>query len=331
MVKKSLAIVLFIVVTIGFLYGFITYNKGLTDMLGKKIDPSAVVLPENTSEPEEQETEAPETEESDSEEPESDEPDPDEPLEEPDETSELVVIPYIIGLHKEDAVKALEENNLVAEIHLEYIDGVEKDYVFYQRPPRNQEVPEGTTVSFSVSRGPYGSSAKEEKVIVPSLTGKSQAQAENALKDVNLLMKVKEAYSSQVAKGNVITQDTAAGKEVVEGNTVTVTVSSGKEPLQQVVVPNVVGMTRSAAESLLESKGLKAAASSVDSDKPVGEIVKQSTASGVSVSPGTSITISVSKGPQPTIPPEEPTDPPEEPTDPEETPPEEPALSLIHI
>jgi len=117
MVKKSLAIVLFIVVTIGFLFGFVTYNKRLSDMLGKKIDPSTVVLSENQVEPVEEETEMPE------EEPETE--DEEDPLKETGEASELVIIPYIIGLHQEDAVKALEEKNLVAEIHLEYIDGVE--------------------------------------------------------------------------------------------------------------------------------------------------------------------------------------------------------------
>lgn len=318
MLKKSLAILLFIVVTIGFLFGFVTYNKRLSDMLGKKIDPSVVVFPVNPSEPDEQETGTQDEEEPETEKPELNEPEEENPLEEPDETSELVVIPYIIGLHQEDAVKALEDKNLVAEIHLEYIDGIEKEYVFYQRPPRNQEVPEGTTVSFSVSRGPYGSSTQEEKAIVPSLTGKTQAQAENALKNANLLVKVKEVYSSQVAKGNVISQDTSAGREVAKGSTVTITVSSGKEPLQQVVVPDVVGMNKSAAASLLESKGLKAYVISVESDTAIDEVINQSTASGVTVNPGTTITISVSKGPQPSVPPEEPIDPPEE------TPPEEP-------
>ena len=313
MVKKSLAIVLFIVVTIGFLFGFVSYNKRLSDMLGKKIDPSIAVLSENPSVPDEQETETPE------EEPETE---GENPLEETDEASELVVIPYIIGLHQEDAVKALEEMNLVAEIHLEYIDGVEKEYVFYQRPPRNQEVPEGTTVSFSVSRGPYGSSSQEKKAVVPSLVGKTQAQAEKALKDENLLMKVKETYSSQVAKGNVISQDTSARKEVDEGSTVTITVSSGKEPIQQVVVPNVVGMSHSAAVSLLESKGLKADVTSVESEKAKDVVIKQNSPSGAYVNPGATIIITVSKGPietpeEPVDPPEETPDPPEEPIDPE--------------
>lgn len=315
--KKSLAIILFIVVTIGFLYGFITYNKRLSDMLGKKIDPIAVVLPENPSEPEKQETETP-----DEQEPETGEEEEEDPQEEPDETSELVIIPYIIGLHQEDAVKALEENDLIAEIHLEYVDGVEKDFVFYQRPPRNQEVPKGTTVSFSVSRGPYGSSSEENKAVVPSLIGKTRAQAENALKEADLLMKVKEAYSSEVAKGNVISQDTSSGKVVGVGSTVTITVSSGKEPVQQVVVPDVIGMTQSAAVSLLESKGLKAAVAAVDSERAVGEVLRQSSVSGSYVNAGATITISVSKGPveivEPIDPPEDTPDPPEEPVDPEE-------------
>jgi len=148
------------------------------------------------------------------------------------------------------------------------------------------------------------------------LVGKTQAQAEKALKDVNLLMKVKEIYSSQVTKGNVISQDTSARKEVDEGSTVTITVSSGKEPIQQLVVPNVVGMSRSAAVSILESKGLKADVTSVESEEVKDVVIKQNSASGTYVNPGATITITVSKGPIET--PEEPFDPPEETPDPEE-------------
>ena len=184
--KKSIAVIVFIVVTIGFLYGFVTYNRQLREMLDKEISPQVVVMPDETEKPQPPVTEAPPISEQDTEETE----------EEEEETSELVVIPYIIGLHKEDAVKALEERNLVPEIHLEYVEGVEKEYVFYQRPPRSQEVPAGTTVSFSVSRGPYGSSDTETKVMMPIVMGKTRAQAEKVLVETGLLVKIQERRST---------------------------------------------------------------------------------------------------------------------------------------
>ncbi|MFH5835461.1 PASTA domain-containing protein [Proteiniclasticum sp. C24MP] len=311
MVKKSIAVILFIVVTIGFLYGFITYNKRLSDMLDKEINPQAVVMPEQPEKPGEVVTETPEESGSDTEMPEEEE-----PQEEPEEALELVVIPYIIGLHEEDAVKALEERNLVPEIHLEYVDGVEKEYVFYQRPPRNQEVPEGTVVSFSVSRGPYGSSDTEAKSIVPSVIGKTQAQAEKAIKDAGLLVKVRESYSNEVMKGNVISSDTAAGREVKEGSTVTITVSIGKEPSQQVMVPDVTGRSLSEAETLLRNAGLHVSTTQAYSDVVQEGMVISQNPGAILVEPGSTVNITISRGKEPE--PEEPEEPsePEEPVDP---------------
>lgn len=317
MVKKSIAVILFIVVTIGFLFGFITYNKRLSEMLDKEINPQAVVMPENPEDSDDGLTEAPVDNESEVEEPDE----VDEQIEEPDGDSELVIIPYIIGLHKEDAIKALEDKNLVPEIHLEYVEGVEKEYVFYQRPPRNQEVPEGTTVSFSVSRGPYGSSEDEMKVAMPSVIGKTRTQAERALRKAGLLLKVRESYSSEVAKGIVISSDTAAGKEVEEGSTVTLTISLGEEPIQQVMIPAVIGRTRSEAVNLIENAGLTVSITEVYSDTvPVGVVITQNPGE-VLVNPGTTVNLTISKGKEPEPDPGEPEEP-EEPDDPED--PEEP-------
>jgi serine/threonine-protein kinase len=313
--KKSIAVIVFILVTIGFLYGFVTYNERLGEMLDKEISPQ-VVVPEEVEKPQQ-----PVTEEPTESEPDAEEPDVDGEPKEPDEESELTVIPYIIGLHVEDAVKALEESSLVPDIHLEYVDGVEKEYVFYQRPSRNQEVPAGTTVSFSVSRGPYGSSEDEMKVAMPSVIGKTRTQAERALREAGLLLKVRESYSSEVAKGIVISSDTAAGKEVEEGSTVIITVSLGEEPLEQVMIPAVTGRTRSEAVNLIENAGLTVSITEVYSDTvPVGVVITQNPGE-VLVNPGTTVNLTISKGKEPEPDPGEPEEP-EEPDDPED--PEDP-------
>ena len=314
--KKSIAVIVFILVTIGFLYGFVTYNERLGEMLDKEISPQ-VVVPEEVEKPQQPVTEAPPESQ-----PDTEESDVEDELQEPDEASELMVIPYIIGLHKEDAVKALEERNLVPDIHLEYVDGVEKEYVFYQRPSRNQEVPAGTTVSFSVSRGPYGSSGAETKVMMPIVMGKTRAQAENALIEAGLLVKIRESYSSEVIKGNVISSDTPAGKEVRKGSTVIITVSLGEEPLEQVMVPDVTGRTRSEAVSLLESAGLIVRITEAYSDTVQEGMVMAQNPGAVLVDPGTTVNLTISRGEEEPEPDpgesEEPADPgdPEDPEDP---------------
>ncbi len=62
-------------------------------------------------------------------------------------------------------------------------------------------------------------------------------------------------------------------------------------------VPNIVGMQEAAATSLLESRKLTPQPNRVASQKPVGEVISQSTAPNQSVPEGTRINFEVSSGP----------------------------------
>ena len=302
MVKKGIAILLFLLVSAGFLYGFISYNRRLSNMMNQEIEQAAA------SEEPGEEPGAPAAT-PDSEEPENIvEP---EPSEEPKETAELILIPNIVGLIEEDAVLALEDKGLVPEIHLEYIDGVEKGYVFYQRPPKNNEVPKGTVVSFSVSRGPYGSSGAVAKVIVPDLKGKTEAQAKVILSGLKLKMKSIGVYSDTVVSGQIISQDVPQGREVDAESTVSVNVSLGKELVD---VPNVMSKSEADARTLIEARGLKISIRTEYSEKTKGWVISQSPGAGKAAK-GSTISVTVSSGPKPVTPVPE----PEEPEEPEES------------
>lgn len=310
MVKKGIAILLFLLVSAGFLYGFISYNRRLSRMMNQKIEQAEASL-----EPGEEPDETPET-------PAHEEPETvigTEPSEEPEEAGKLISIPNVVGLKEDDAVNALKEQGLVPEIHLEYIDGVEKGYVFYQRPPKNNEVPVGTVVSFSVSRGPYGSSETTAKVKVPDLKGKTEAQAKVILSGLKLKMKSVGVYSDTVNSGQIISQDIPSGREVEAESTVSVNVSLGRELVD---VPNVMNKSEADARALIEARGLKISARSEYSEKTQGTVISQSPASGQTAK-GTTISITLSRGPQPVTPVPDPVEPePEEPEDPGETEPD---------
>ena len=305
MVKKGIAILLFLLVSAGFLYGFISYNRRLSKMMNQEIEQA-----EASEEPlEEPDTAA---EAIDPEEPGSTaEP---EPGEEPVETETLISIPNIVGLSEEDAVKTLEDEGLVPEIHLEFIDGIEKGYVFYQRPPKNNEVPKGTVVSFSVSRGPYGSSGTALKVKVPDLKGKTEAEAKDLLSSLKLNLRSVKVYSDTVNSGRIISQDLPSGREVDENSTVSVNVSLGKELVD---VPNVIGKSEADAKALLESRGLKISVKREYSDKTAGLVISQSPGSGKAAK-GQAISVTVSSGPKPAAPVPDPVDPEPDPEDPED-------------
>lgn len=286
LVKKGIAIILFLLVSAGFLYGFISYNRRLSKMMNQEIE-QADASKEPYDEIEEQgDTEKPVSAIS----PETNE--------ETAQSETLRSIPNILGLSEEEAVIALEEAKLVPEIHLEYIDDVEKGFVFYQRPPMNQEVPEGTVISFSVSRGPYGSSGTISKVKVPALVGKTETEARNLLEGLKLKMKSLKVHSDTINSGLIITQDIPSGRAVDEGSAVSVQVSIGKE---LVLVPSVVNLKEAEAASQIETKGLKFSVNKQYSDKAQGIVISQSQ-NGIKVPKGTLISLTVSRGPKPSVP-----------------------------
>lgn len=69
-------------------------------------------------------------------------------------------------------------------------------------------------------------------------------------------------------------------------------------PLPTAVVPNVVGMTEAEANTALTAVSLTAFSTSVPHETaPVGEVVGQIPAAGVTVTAGTRVTFNVSSGP----------------------------------
>ena len=72
-----------------------------------------------------------------------------------------------------------------------------------------------------------------EKVKVPNVVDKSEADAEKILQDAGLKVTKGEPQNSDtIAAGNVISSDPAADTEVDEGTSVTIVISLGKEEVK---------------------------------------------------------------------------------------------------
>jgi serine/threonine protein kinase/beta-lactam-binding protein with PASTA domain len=131
-------------------------------------------------------------------------------------------------------------------------------------------------------------------VAVPNLNGKSETTARAALEDVGLkLGTVSKVANDNVQAGRVFKQDPTADTQVQLNTTVDITVSVGKE---QKTVPRVIGMQIDKAGSTLAAAKFGVDVNLVDSDKPEGEVVKQSPEEGSSQPVGTTITLEVSNG-----------------------------------
>jgi beta-lactam-binding protein with PASTA domain/tRNA A-37 threonylcarbamoyl transferase component Bud32 len=162
----------------------------------------------------------------------------------------------------------------------------EFDQVLDQDPNAGEEAKEGSTVTLEVSGGPGD-------VRVPSVEGLPKERALKELNKVDLKVTVDPKASNTVSKDVAIRTVPKEGTSVQRGTRIRLFVSSGPE---QVSVPDVVGLSRSSAESEIEDSGLKAAIEEQDSDKPKDEVISQSPTAGTRIDRGERVTITISRG-----------------------------------
>ncbi|MEV4806891.1 Stk1 family PASTA domain-containing Ser/Thr kinase [Nonomuraea sp. NPDC049421] len=215
----------------------------------------------------------------------------------PAETS--VKIPSLVSQERSYAEAELKKLGLVPELVQKASSDVEKGAVIETDPPADTTVEKGSTVKLIVSKGP-------EKIKVPDgLVGMSSEDAQKVLEEVGLRGVIKTRNSSK-AQGTVIATDPKPGAELEKGGSVTLFV-----PKEQREVPSVIGLTQQDATAQLKGVGFKVKVSQQSAQEPEGTVVQQNPGEGTKLLPGTTITITVSTGPQDTAPP--PTD--DQPTD----------------
>jgi beta-lactam-binding protein with PASTA domain len=130
------------------------------------------------------------------------------------------------------------------------------------------------------------------KVSVPRLIGLKEADALVRIGQVGLRPKL--VYKpARAPKGVVISQKPQAGSELARDGQVTLVIDSGAP---KVAVPDVTGLTLSAAQAKLDRLGLSSTTTKVTSDKPAGSIVDQAPNAGSKLPKGSTMTLSVAKG-----------------------------------
>jgi serine/threonine-protein kinase len=150
---------------------------------------------------------------------------------------------------------------------------------------------EGTTASAVKSTT---ASAEDGKVTVPSLVGKTEDEAKEALNALSLGYKAVKQASSTIPEGKIISQGTTAGTKVNKNTTITLSISSGPDTVE---VPNVVGIDQVEAANAIESAGFTVNVKKSYSDTiEAGKVISQSPSGASTANPGTSVTITVSEG-----------------------------------
>lgn len=204
-------------------------------------------------------------------------------------TDTEVTVPNVVGKDEATARAAIEAAGLtVGTVTEAASDTVTSGLVISQTVAANTKTAKGTKVNLVLSSGP--SSVKVTDVI-----GHEQSRAEQELAAAGFQVSVKEAYSSDVRPGLVISTTPDRGTPAKPGSTVTMTVSQGKE---KVTIPSVsVGMTYEAAAEKLEDAGFTGTISeATESSDSVGSgFVTRYSPSGT-VDPDGTVTIYVSTG-----------------------------------
>lgn len=203
--------------------------------------------------------------------------------------AEEVSVPDVTGKSESDAQKILEDAGFVVKSEATYSDDVDEGDVIYTDPAAGSKLKEGDTVTMKVSMG-------AEKAEVPSLTGKSESEAQSLLAQAGLEVgNVTSKYSDSVAEGCIISQGIKAGKKVSKGTSVDYEVSQGPQ-IKLVTVPSLSGKTADEAEMALQNAGLSGAREFENNDVAVGYVFKQSASPGSQVEQGTTITYWISTG-----------------------------------
>jgi eukaryotic-like serine/threonine-protein kinase len=208
------------------------------------------------------------------------------PVQDQLEGPQTVAVPYVVGIQASLAVKDIEDAGLIPQVHRVSNSDVEEGTVFAQNPTEGTRVDKGEVVRIDVSSG-------KPEVTIPSVVGQTVEDAVAELTRAGLNAQVVEVNSDR-DQGTVTAQSPGAGTVVVEGTQVRINVSKGPKP---VTVPSVVGLPYDQAAAELQQAGFGVSRVDVDSDQAAGIVTDQEPNGGSEGSKGSTVTVSVSKGP----------------------------------
>jgi serine/threonine-protein kinase len=201
-----------------------------------------------------------------------------------------LMVPEVRGLSVVEAEAVLADAGLVVGDTIIYVDGeiqIPSGYVIGTDPGKGMAVEEGAEITLRVSTG---------KVMLQDLTGRSQEQAVEYLEANGLFADIEEVQSASAVPGTVVGQNPGAGP-VDFGAGVILNVAI---PVVMVNVPDLVGDLEASAVAQIQQLLLEANITRVYSvTVPVGKVISQNPAASTSVAQGTTVSITVSLGPEP--------------------------------
>jgi eukaryotic-like serine/threonine-protein kinase len=194
-----------------------------------------------------------------------------------------VSVPTVVGKQATDAVAAITEQGLKADVH--YVHSAkDSGTVTGQFPKAGARVLKGEKVRINVSQGP-------KPVGVPPVVGSPFESAAGTLQGAGFAVARRDVESND-PKGVVVQMDPPANSLIAPGSTITLFVSKGPK---EAVVPDVTSFGRADAIATLRNSGFKVVVDVRDTEDPSLDsvVLTQTPGPGESAKPGTTVTITV--------------------------------------
>lgn len=203
-------------------------------------------------------------------------------------------IPDLTGMTVEEAEAALLEANLKLDENIEFeaSEEIEEGKIIMQKPGANQYAKKNRKIKITVSSG-----VEEGDISVPLVEGIPYEDAVERLTKYNLKASRLDREDDVVPEGYVISQSPASGTKVTAGYSISLYVSLGKAEEEQVIVPKLTGYTKAQALEILSDSGLSLGAVTEEANSAAqGTVIAQNPSAKTSVTKGSSVNITVSKG-----------------------------------
>jgi serine/threonine-protein kinase len=201
---------------------------------------------------------------------------------------DTLAVPNVVGLSEDRARSTLEDADF-QNISSREVESLQAEgTVVAVDPGEGTQVPPSQTITLDISSG---------TITMPEVTGQQVDAATQALADQGLTNVATEEEDSDQPAGTVLGSDPAAGNQVGAGTRITLRVSGG---VATVAVPDVIGLTESAARNALRNAGFQNIVTQpTENDGTVaeGEVVNTNPEPGTETTPDTQIVLLIAGPP----------------------------------
>ena len=203
--------------------------------------------------------------------------------------SSTTTVPEVAGMEEDQATQVLEDSGFNVQLGETPDPDVPEGLAVTTDPGPGTSALTSSTVTLLLSSGP-------EIVDLPDVRGIPAADARDTLLAAGFVVDpvMNEVTSEDIAEGDIVEQNPAAGDRVSLGTTVQLTASSGSANRQ---VPDVTGLTVEDARNTLEAAGFEVQVIDVDGVEPSGRVITTQ-GSGSTMPVGSTVEIEVSRGNQ---------------------------------